>query len=55
MDNQVSEEIKKDRSKRLIEVSDELEKKYYEKYLNTTLEVWFYMVKNIVLGLLIII
>ena len=39
MDNQVSEEIKKDRSKRLIEVSDELEKKYYEKYLNTTLEV----------------
>ena len=39
MDNQVSEEEKKKRSKRLIDISNELEKKYYQKYLNQTLDV----------------
>ena len=39
MDNQVSEEEKKKRSKRLIDISNELEKNYYQKYLNQTLDV----------------
>ncbi len=39
MNNQVSEEEKKNRSKRLIEVSNELEKNYYQKFINQTLDV----------------
>ena len=39
MANQVSEEEKKIRSKRLIEVSNELEKNYYQKFINQTLDV----------------
>ena len=39
MANQVSEEEKKIRSKRLIEVSNELEKAYYQKFINQTLDV----------------
>ena len=39
MDGQVQESIKKERAKRLIEVSDELEKEYYSKFLGKELEV----------------
>ena len=39
MDGQVQESIKKTRAKKLIEVSDELEKEYYSKFLGKELEV----------------
>ena len=39
MDGQVQESIKKARAKKLIEVSDELEKEYYSKFLGKELEV----------------
>jgi threonylcarbamoyladenosine tRNA methylthiotransferase MtaB len=39
MDGQVQESIKKERTKKLIEVSDELEKEYYSKFLDKELEV----------------
>ena len=39
MDGQVQESIKKERAKKLIEVSDELEKEYYSKFLGKELEV----------------
>ena len=39
MDGQVQESIKKERAKKLIEVSDELEKEYYSKFLGKDLEV----------------
>ena len=39
MDGQVQESIKKDRARKLIEVSDNLEKEYYSKFLNKEVEV----------------
>ena len=39
MSNQISEEIKKDRVKRLVLLSQELEKNYLEKFIGKTLEV----------------
>ncbi len=39
MDNQISEEVKKERVKRLIELSNELEKNYLDKFINKTLNV----------------
>ncbi|MBE6158728.1 MAG: tRNA (N(6)-L-threonylcarbamoyladenosine(37)-C(2))-methylthiotransferase MtaB [Firmicutes bacterium] len=39
MDGQVQESVKKARAKKLIEVSDELEKEYYSKFLGKELEV----------------
>ena len=39
MDNQVSEEIKKDRVKRLVNLSNELEQKYLEKFIGDIVEV----------------
>ncbi len=39
MDGQVQENIKKERAKKLIEVSNELEKEYYSKFINKELEV----------------
>ena len=51
MTNQVSEEEKKDRSKRLIAISNELEKNYYQKYLNQTLEVLIIQSKDDSIGI----
>ena len=39
MDGQIQESVKKSRAKKLIEVSDKLEKEYYSKFLNKELEV----------------
>jgi len=39
MENQVDEKIKKDRVKRLISLSETLEKEYMEKFINKTVEV----------------
>ena len=39
MDGQIQESVKKARAKKLIEVSDKLEKEYYSKFLNKELEV----------------
>jgi len=39
LDNQIDSKTKKDRSRKLIEVSNELELKYYNKFLNKELEV----------------
>ena len=39
MDGQIDEKVKKARAKKLIEVSNELEKQYYTKFLNKELEV----------------
>ncbi|MBE6140406.1 MAG: tRNA (N(6)-L-threonylcarbamoyladenosine(37)-C(2))-methylthiotransferase MtaB [Firmicutes bacterium] len=44
MENQIDEKIKKDRVKRLIELSKSLEKKYYEKFKNKELDI---LVENI--------
>ena len=51
MTNQVSEEEKKSRSKRLIEVSNELEKKYYQKFINQTLDVLILQSKEQSIGI----
>ena len=39
MDNQVAENIKKERVKRLVDVSNELEQEYMDKFIGNTLEV----------------
>lgn len=51
MTNQVSEEEKKSRSKRLIEVSNELEKIYYQKFINQTLDVLILQSKEQSIGI----
>ena len=51
MANQVNEEDKKNRSKRLIEVSNELEKNYYQKFLNQTLDVLILQSKEESIGI----
>ena len=46
MDNQVLEEIKKERVKRLVEVSNELEQQYMDKFINQKVEVLIETNKN---------
>ena len=46
MDGQIDGNIKKERARRLIEIDKNLEKTYYERFLNTTLGVLIEEVKD---------
>ena len=51
MNETVSEEVKKIRSKKLIAISDQLEKAYYEKFLNQVLDVLVLQSKENTIGI----